>query len=77
MDIHTATEQAYKNGCFDGYSAGVEHLTSWAEREQAIVTNSAERIADIEIVLGDLNDAYRFHRRVEKMQQRQQWRNKR
>ena len=56
---------------------GLEYLTSWAEREQAIVTNSAERIADIEIVLGDLDDAYRFHRRVEKMRQRQQWRNKR
>ena len=57
--------------------AGLDRLTSWAKREQAIVTNSAERIADIEIVLGDLDDAYRFHRRVEKMRQRQQWRNKR
>ena len=57
--------------------AGVEHITSWAEREQAIVTNAVGRINDIEIVLGDLDDAYRFHRRVEKMRQRQQWRNKR
>lgn len=56
---------------------GLEYLTSYFKREQAIVTNSAERIADIEIVLGDLDDAYRFHRRVEKMRQRQQWRNKR
>ena len=73
MDIHTATEQAYKNG----YSAGVEYLTSYFKREQTIVTNAVGRINDIEIVLGDLDDAYRFHRRVEKMQQRQQWRNKR
>lgn len=76
MDIHTATKQAYKNGYSDGY-AGVEHLTSWAEREQSIVTNTVGRIDDIEIVLGDLDDAYRFHRRVEKMWRRQQWRNKR
>lgn len=57
--------------------AGLERLTSWAKREQTIVTNSVERINYIEIVLGDLDDAYRFHRRVEKMRQRQQWRNKR
>ena len=57
--------------------AGVERLTSWAKREQNIVTNAVERINDIEIVLGDLDDAYKFHRRVEKMRQRQQWRNKR
>lgn len=57
--------------------AGLEHLASWAKREQTIVTNTVERIAYVEIVLGDLDDAYRFHRRVEKMRQRQQWRNKR
>lgn len=57
--------------------AGLERLTSLAKREQTIVTNSVERINYIEIVLGDLDDAYRFHRRVEKMRQRQQWRNKR
>ena len=57
--------------------AGLERLTSWAKREQTIVTNSVERINYIEIILGDLDDAYRFHRRVEKMRQRQQWRNKR
>ena len=73
MDPYTATEQAYKNG----YSAGLDRLTSWAKREQTIVTNAVGRINDIEIVLGDLDDAYRFHRRVEKMRQRQQWRNKR
>lgn len=57
--------------------AGLEYLASWAKREQTIVTNTVERIAYVEIVLGDLDDAYRFHRRVEKMRQRQQWRNKR
>ena len=57
--------------------AGLERFTSWAKREQTIVTNSVERINYIEIILGDLDDAYRFHRRVEKMRQRQQWRNKR
>ena len=76
MDTHTTTKQAYKNGYSDGHT-GISYLTSWAEREQNIVTNAVGRINDIEIVLGDLDDAYRFHRRVEKMRQRQQWRNKR
>ena len=57
--------------------AGVERLTSWTKQAQSVITNAVGRINDIEIVLGDLDDAYRFHRRVEKMRQRQQWRNKR
>lgn len=61
--------------------AGVERLIYWANNNNSIIkdslTDAMGRICDIEIVLGDLDDAYRFHRRVEKMRQRQQWRNKR
>lgn len=57
--------------------AGIERLTSWTKQAQSIITNAVGRINDIEIVLGDLDDAYRFHRRVEKIRQRQQWKNKR